>query len=106
MIDSFHKICFDCFCELDMKAVEEEEFQRFLKEEEEWIFDMERYAAIAGLSIVGVFNAFRSVEGIPSLLVSNVTRLRSVHILEKGRPEKGAERSEYAEFFEFYFFRP
>ena len=35
MIDSFHRICFDCFCELDMKAVEEEEFLRFLKEEEE-----------------------------------------------------------------------
>ncbi len=33
MIDSFHRICFDCFCELDMKAVEEEEFLRFLCEE-------------------------------------------------------------------------
>jgi len=33
MIDSFHRICFDCFCELDLKAVEEEEFLRFLKED-------------------------------------------------------------------------
>ncbi len=33
MIDSFHKICFDCFCELDLKAYEEEEFLRFLDEE-------------------------------------------------------------------------
>jgi hypothetical protein len=32
--DSFYRICFDCFCELDMKALEEEEFLRFLKEEE------------------------------------------------------------------------
>ncbi len=35
MIDSFHKICFDCFSELDLKSAEEEEFLRFLKEEEE-----------------------------------------------------------------------
>ncbi len=33
MIDSFHRVCFDCFCELDLKAYEEEEFLRFLKEE-------------------------------------------------------------------------
>ena len=33
MIDSFHRICFDCFCELDMKAVDEEEFLRFLVED-------------------------------------------------------------------------
>ena len=35
MIDSFHRICFDCFCELDLKAVEEEEFLRFLEEDAE-----------------------------------------------------------------------
>jgi len=35
IIDSFHRICFDCFCELDLAAAEEEEFLRFLKEEEE-----------------------------------------------------------------------
>ena len=34
MIDSFHRLCFDCFCELDMKAVEEEEFLRFLEDEQ------------------------------------------------------------------------
>jgi len=33
MIDSFHRLCFDCFCVLDLKAVEEEEFLRFLDEE-------------------------------------------------------------------------
>ena len=34
IIDCFHKICFDCFCELDLKAYEEEEFLRFLAEED------------------------------------------------------------------------
>ena len=34
MIDSFHRLCFDCFCDLDMKAVEEEEFLLFLEEDE------------------------------------------------------------------------
>ena len=35
MIDSFHRLCFDCFCVLDLKAVEEEEFLQFLREDEE-----------------------------------------------------------------------
>jgi hypothetical protein len=35
MIDSFHRVCFDCFSELDLKSVEEELFLQFLKEEEE-----------------------------------------------------------------------
>ena len=35
IIDCFHGVCFDCFCELDLKTYEEEEFLRFLKEEEE-----------------------------------------------------------------------
>ncbi len=43
IIDCFHKICFDCFCELDLKAYEEEEFLRFLEEEE---FDNMRANAI------------------------------------------------------------
>ncbi len=34
MIDSFHKICFDCFSELDLKSVEEELFLQCLEEEE------------------------------------------------------------------------
>jgi hypothetical protein len=33
MIDSFHRVCFDCFSDLDLKQLEEEEFQRFLCEE-------------------------------------------------------------------------
>ena len=33
IIDSFHRICYDCFSELDLKSVEEEEFLRFLEEE-------------------------------------------------------------------------
>jgi hypothetical protein len=33
MIDSFHKICFDCFSELDLKQLEEEMFLQFLEEE-------------------------------------------------------------------------
>jgi len=35
MIDCFHRLCFDCFCDLDLKAYEEELFLQFLKEEEE-----------------------------------------------------------------------
>ena len=35
MIDTFHGICFDCFSELDLAAAEEEEFLRFLNDEEE-----------------------------------------------------------------------
>ena len=35
MIDSFHRVCFDCFSAMDLRAAEEEEFLRFLKEEEE-----------------------------------------------------------------------
>ena len=35
MVDCFHRVCFDCFSELDLAAAEEEEFLRFLKEEEE-----------------------------------------------------------------------
>jgi hypothetical protein len=35
MIDSFHRVCFDCFSVMDLRAAEEEEFLRFLKEEEE-----------------------------------------------------------------------
>ncbi len=34
MIDSFHRVCFDCFSELDLKAVEEELFLQCLEEEE------------------------------------------------------------------------
>ncbi len=35
IIDSFHRVCWDCFCELDLKEYEEELFLQFLKEEEE-----------------------------------------------------------------------
>ena len=34
IIDSFHRVCWDCFCELDLKEYEEELFLQFLKEEE------------------------------------------------------------------------
>ncbi len=34
MIDSFHRVCFDCFSELDLAAAEEELFLQFLEEEE------------------------------------------------------------------------